>query len=516
MVVSALLTICVVGAACGGDDGDAQTAAPDETTTTEGAGSGAGGTTTTAATTGSTLKEPTSPEELEEFWAAERAAVVERIKSNGWGVDEATNTLEGPEGFTVDLNQCPPSWSNTEGLTDSEIKIGGHIAQSGTLADYGNMARAWQVYIDYVNANGGITDSTGKQRDISLVIKDDGYDPGRAIPLVDELLDSEKTFFIWGGGSASIMRTYDKVNARCVPHPFVWTGHPAWGDPINHPWTIGSILSYFTEAILWGSYIEQTLPKGVKVAGLVMNNDFGAAYQAGFQAFLEQSDHDITFEFEKFEPSAPTVTTEMTTLAAKDPDVFIVMSAGVSCTQAIQEAAQNGLNETAEQLWMPSVCKPLSFVGNQVVGDSSDNWLIAGGGVIDINDPAYADKAGVKFARQLLEDAGIDPKSSSNLSAGFYLGWPMIELLRIAAELDGGLTRTNFLLAMRSIDMTSPLMLEGLRLSTNGNKDAFVIEGSEFGRFDAAKQTWVQEGDVINLSGASKPCAWDQAASICK
>ena len=48
----------------------------------------------------------------------------------------------------------------------------------------------------------------------------------------------------------------------------VHSGHPAWGDPVNHPWTVGYILAYNTEAILWGSYIEQNLPKGVKVAAL--------------------------------------------------------------------------------------------------------------------------------------------------------------------------------------------------------------------------------------------------------
>lgn len=51
------------------------------------------------------------------------------------------------------------------------------------------------------------------------------------------------------------------------------------------------------------------------------------------------------------------------------------------------------------------------------------------------------------------------------------------------------------------------------KMSTNGNKDAFVIEGSEIGRFDSAQQTWVQEGDVINLAGASAPCAWDQSVA---
>ncbi len=53
------------------------------------------------------------------------------------------------------------------------------------------------------------------------------------------------------------MKTYDKINQRCVPHPFAVTGHPAWGDPVNHPWTTGVLFAYNTEAVLWGSFITQ-------------------------------------------------------------------------------------------------------------------------------------------------------------------------------------------------------------------------------------------------------------------
>jgi branched-chain amino acid transport system substrate-binding protein len=517
LALAALLSVSLVGAACGGSDGGdsggGETAKLDEQVKSQVADQlnkekDANATTTTVAL-------PKSPEEIEPFAAKEREAVVARVKENGWGVDKATNTLKGPDGFAVDLNKCPQGWNSMEGVTDTEIKVGVHTALSGTLADYGNMAKAWQAYVDSVNAAGGIKDITGKSRKVTLIVKDDGYDATRAIPLVDELLDSDKTFLIFGGGSALILRTYDKVNQRCVPHPMVWTGHPAWGDPVNHPWTAGSILNYFTEAIIWGSYIEKTMPKGTKVAAAVINNDFGAAYTAGFQAFLAQSDHGITFEFEKFEPAAPTIKNEMTTLASKNPDVFIAMTAGVTCTQAIIEAAENGLAAAAKQLWMPSVCKPLSFVGEKVVGQASNGWLNAGGAVMDINDPSMAGNPGIQYAQKILKDAGIDPKLSSSFSAGFYLGWPIIEMLKIASQFEGGLNRANYLLAMRSMDMTSPFLLPGVKMVTSGNKDAFVIEGSEIGRFDSAKQTWVQEGDIVDLGGQTEPCAWNASIANC-
>lgn len=512
LALGAFLAMSLVAASCGGDDG-------------EPAGGGVGldenirsgvaeQLDDTEATRQQLGDEPQTPDELRARWEEERKAGVERITSNGWGVDE-NKVWHGPAGMTVDLNECPSNWSDTEGLTDTEIKLGVSIAQSGPIADYGNMLVGWQTYIDEINEAGGITDSEGKTRKIRVVARDDSYDPAKAVPLIDELLDSEKTFLIWNGSSPITLRIYDKINDRCVPQPLVWTGHPAWGDPVNHPWTMGGLLSYFTEAILWGSYIERTLPKGAKVAALAMNNDFGASYVAGFQAFLEQSQHEIQFEYELFEPTASTLTNEMTTLASRDPDVFIMMSTGATCAQAITEAASNGLRDSAEQLWQPSTCKALSFVGEDAVGDASDGWLIVGGGLIDINDQSKQEHPGVELALDLLESNGIDPGRSSNLGAGFSLGVPIVELLKIAGDLPGGLTRSNYLLAMRSMDMTNPLLLPGLPMKTNGLDDAYPFEGSEIARFDSGAQAWVQEGEVIDLDGESALCAWDQTARRC-
>ncbi|MPY91514.1 MAG: ABC transporter substrate-binding protein [Acidimicrobiia bacterium] len=507
------LLVAVVAAACGsGDDGEAASAttgAPASTASTEASG------TTAARATASTV-EATNTDELEAGWKAQRDAVVEELEAGGYGIDTATNTLNGPAGFTVDLNGCPAGWSNTEGLTDDEIKIGQTLSQSGNTADFGNMTRAWIAYMDYINEKfGGITDSTGKTRKLTLVHKDDAYDPARTIPLVDELLDSDRVFALTTSGSANTLRTYDKTNQRCVPHAFVWTGHPAFGDPVNHPWTMGSVLGYATEAIIWGSYMERTLPEGAKVAALVMNNDFGQSYLDGLTAFIEGSDHGFQLVTETFEPTAPTINNEMTTLAAEDPDAFIMMATGTPCSQAITDAAEIGLADTAEQLWQPSVCKPLSLVGRDKVGDASDGWLIVGGGQIDINDPTRAEDPAIVWAKDLLREAGLDPMSSSNLGAGFFLGWPHIETIRIAAQLDGGLTRTNMLLAMRSLDLDSPFLLEGIRVNTDGAEDAYPIEGSEIARFDSAQQTWAQIGDIIDLSGQSPPCAWDSSQSVC-
>ena len=92
----------------------------------------------------------------------------------------------------------------------------------------------------------------------------------------------------------------------------------------------------------------------------------------------------------------------------------------------------------------------------------------------------------------------------------------MVQALRIAGELDGGLTRSNFITALRTWDMTSPTSLPGIKANMSGNADAFFTEGSDISKYDSAKQQWIQQGDIIDISGKSRNCAFDQATSTCK
>ncbi len=520
-----LLGLSMVASACGGDDGGGSTAA----TVDEGVKAGvtqapstpAGG---GAATTVAPVERPTSMDGWEALWAEERAAAVKRITDGNFGLSADGKTVTGPEGFIIDLTKCPGGWSNTEGLTDTSIKIGHNSALSGTLADYGNISRAVEVQFDHYSAKGAFKDSTGKTRTVSYIYKDDGYDPARAIPIIDELIDAEKVFAVQTLGSPTTLRSYDKLNQRCIPQPVSMTGHPAWGDPVNHPWTTGSQMAYNTEAVLWGAFIEQRMaefPDGtVTVGALVMNNDFGKSYDSSFKAYLAQSKVKDKIEYvtETIEPSAPTVKDPMTTLGSKNPDVFIAMTAGTSCTQAITEAAENGMKDQVKYLFQPSTCKSASFMGKDKVGgdgSASNGWWIIGGGQKDFNADANSDDAFIKWGRELLADKGFDYKASGSFGSGFFYGFIEIQALQIAGQLDGGLTRTNLMLALRSMDMTHPILIDGIKLNMNGTQDAYFVEGSDISQYDSAKQTWLQQGDIIELSGKSKPCVWDATASAC-
>jgi hypothetical protein len=306
------------------------------------------------------------------------------------------------------------------------------------------------------------------------------------------------------------------------------TAHQAWGDPVNHPWTTGLPQpTYLTEAVVWGTFIEQHLSefpsnRKVKVAAMVQNNDFGASYDSGFRSYLAQSPilkDRVDYVTEKIEASAPTVTDPMTTLASENPDVYISMLAGTQCTQIVSEAAQNGIKDHAKYLFNSQGCPGSSYVSKEKVGDdgsASDGWLNFNPGLKDLNDPTFASDPYVKWLDGAMRAKGLDPKGSIYYSSGINYAFPVIQALAIAGQLPGGVTRTNFQLALRSIDMTSPMLLPGIRLHMEGAKDAYIVEGGQLQRWDAAKQSYVAAGEVTDLDGTTKPCSWDKSTSSCK
>ena len=538
-LLAVLFAFAFIAAACGGDDDSSSSSSSESQTTADDHGDGdhdheeeetGGGLSQDAvekAVSGDDDAEEEVDEEapsfdtstmegLEESWAYNReklvAMISEKMDSGEWGVG-SDNILRGPTGFEIDLNDCPSDWSDTGGLTADAIRIGHTTAQSGNLAAYGNIAYGWDSYNNYVNENGGIGG-----RDIELIVKDDAYVAAQTIEFIDELIESENVFMIVTLGSPNTLAVYDTINAECIPQPFVMTGHPAWGDPEIHPWTSGMIMSYSTEAVLWGTWIKQNLADQlpVKVAGLVMDNDFGLAYELGFEAYAE-ANPDIVSEYlpVRHDPAAPTLTNEVTTIAAFAPDVFISMTAGNPCLLAIQEVEASGLLDTLSAAFTPSVCKGIAAY-MAPAGMAADGWWIAGGGWIDSTDANYVDAPYIKFLNDTLAADGLDPTVSLYGTGFGDYGWSYNEVLRVAAELPGGLSRSNFILALRTFSGHHPKLQEGIEFGAWGASDGYFVEGSDFSQFDATNQAWVQVGDLVDANGLSPNCRWDKDNGGCR
>jgi hypothetical protein len=203
-------------------------------------------------------------------------------------------------------------------------------------------------------------------------------------------------------------------------------------------------------------------------------------------------------------------------LAAKKPAMFIAETAGVSCTQAITEAAQNGMKDSAKYLFLPSVCKSNSFAGKDKVGgdgSASNGWWVVGGNGKDPSSPASDNDPWVQFIRAELTAGGVDWKKQTLTTNGEVYAWAMEQGLRIGSALPGGLTRANFIVGVRSMDMTAPSLIGG-NMTMDGNKDAYFIETTDIDKYNSATQNFDQQGDLINLPGTPN-CHWDQKTNTC-
>jgi ABC-type branched-subunit amino acid transport system substrate-binding protein len=97
------------------------------------------------------------------------------------------------------------------GVTDTEITIGITGPLSGPAAAWGTIAMASEAYAKHVNDQGGI-----HGRKLKIVLKDDGYNPGRAVANFNEMKDS--VFAVIGTvGTAVLNANKDLVAEAGLP-----------------------------------------------------------------------------------------------------------------------------------------------------------------------------------------------------------------------------------------------------------------------------------------------------------
>ena len=108
------------------------------------------------------------------------------------------------------------------GVTDTEIILGSHFAQSGTYgAAYAPVLAGLQAYFNYVNAEkGGVCG-----RKIVLKAEDDQYDPALAMEVTRKLVEQDKIFaMIAGLGTAAHSAVWDYLNEKGIPDLWVMSG----------------------------------------------------------------------------------------------------------------------------------------------------------------------------------------------------------------------------------------------------------------------------------------------------
>lgn len=468
----------------------------------------------TTTSTNSTVPEPppqpASISEYEALWRQERQAIVETLSQGPYGLGD-DGVLRGPGRFRLDTTQCPDGWSNTAGLDGETVSLV-QLAPMNVLSNAGGLATGTKAYFDRLNDRGGIGPDGLR---VDFAIKDDSYIPSISVQVVQETFgDAEPLAFSTFGGPP-MAAVVDGLNEQCVPLLMGLTSTPVGADPEGRPWSTGLQMPMTTEALLWVESIERAVAadggEPVRVAAVVMDNSFGWTYEQAFAEAAAGSDAIERFDVVHHDPAAAFLTDEMAEIAALEPDVYISMTAGNPCLLAMQEAARVKLTQSARLLFTPSACtQPVSYL--KPADQDGHGWLAMLGGLKDSTavswNGEWADDPWITHVNQELRDLRIDPAIGIHGLGYGFRGWAMHQVLEIAAALDGGLTRTNLILAQRGLtEMTHPMLVPGVQFGMNGDLDPHFIEGSQLARYDADNHRWVTL-EVIDLNGQTPPCEW--------
>lgn len=154
-----------------------------------------------------------------------------------------------------------------DGVSDDEIRLGMVNAQSGPAAGLGKgMHAGAQAYFARVNAAGGV-----HGRKISLLLRDDSYEPARTAEHTRQLIASGTVFALFGYVGTPTSRAAMPI-ALQAEVPYLLLRGRALRRPV-HDWVFNVRASYFDETEAMVERMTRDL--GLRKVALLMQDDFG-------------------------------------------------------------------------------------------------------------------------------------------------------------------------------------------------------------------------------------------------
>jgi len=173
--------------------------------------------------------------------------------------------------------------ASVAGVTDTEVVIGMSTPLSGPAALWGVTAQGAKAWADYVNDNGGVNG-----RKIKIILKDDGYNPARAMANLTEM--KGQVFAVCALlGTAVANATKDFFAENKIPLITVYADVRIWA---NYPkdklkYIFVSYPDYENEAEYLATFALTNLG-AKKVALFYQNDDYGKMAMQGAKIGLSK------------------------------------------------------------------------------------------------------------------------------------------------------------------------------------------------------------------------------------
>jgi branched-chain amino acid transport system substrate-binding protein len=170
------------------------------------------------------------------------------------------------------------------GVTDNEIIIGCSTPLTGPAALWGVTGYGMQAWADHVNANGGI-----HGRKITLLLKDDGYHPAKAMANLQEMRD--QVFAVAGLlGSAACSASKDFFPENGIPLITAYANVRIYANQPKekHKWYFIAYPDYEDENHYITTYALKEL-KAKKIAVFYQNDDYGHGALIGIRKAIAEN-----------------------------------------------------------------------------------------------------------------------------------------------------------------------------------------------------------------------------------
>jgi branched-chain amino acid transport system substrate-binding protein len=408
--------------------------------------------------------------------------------------DEEDSGEEAAGGSSIDTADCVSD--PTAEIEGDEIKLVSSYPQSGATAAFSQIARGWKAYFQMVNEAGGV-EIAGNTYTIVTEDKDDQYNPATTAQNIDELVgaDGENAFATFSVvGTANNLAIRDQLGELCVPNLFAATGAPIMGSE-DYPWTLGSSLSpYSLEGKAFADLLAEENPQA-KVAMLVQDDDFGTAYEEGFQAAIEGTDIEVV-KVERYSTGATEVSAQITSLAATGADAFFNGGTLLACPDALTKAAAANWTPIT---WISATCTSKTLMG---VAGAAGNGVYS---YTNLKDPLNPDWESDEAMMEYREKVGqYQPEADLDNGIVGY-GWTQAALLVEMLESAEAPTRLAVMEAMRDFEASElGVLLPGVTVKT-GEGDAFLGEAYNTMQYEFtapdARNHFVLLGEVTDLEG---------------
>lgn len=228
--------------------------------------------------------------------------------------------------------------ADTPGVTKDEVVIGMTCPMSGPAALWSAMALGNSAWAKYINDQGGI-----HGRKIKFIVKDDGYNPSRALANLTEMKNDVLAFgCVIGSATANASKDFLLTSKVPVVHvhanPRIWLSAPA----AERRHIFIAYPDYIDESEAVATYAVTKL--GIKTIALFgQNDDWGKSAEIGIQKAMKHLGGKGTFSgFVTFEPTDRAVGGHALKLKELGADAVLIYGPPTQAALIIKEMAKLG------------------------------------------------------------------------------------------------------------------------------------------------------------------------------